>query len=74
MGGIPFFRRKNCPDSYSEMDYTYRTIQEPAEGVYKEKGSKFLAFAYPVETEEEVKENIDRLKKEFFDARHNVHE
>lgn len=51
--------------------FTYRTLQSPAEGAYKEKGSKFLAFAYPVVSETEIKERIDRLKKEYFDARHH---
>ncbi len=51
----------------------YRTIEEKAEGAYKEKGSKFLAFAYPVFTEDEIKENIIHLKKEFHDARHHCY-
>ena len=51
--------------------FSYFTIQKPSVGVYKEKGSKFLAFAYPVETEIEIKERIDALKKEYFDARHH---
>ena len=41
--------------------------------MYKEKGSKFLAFAYPVRTEEEVKEKIDFLRKKYFDARHHCY-
>ena len=51
--------------------YSYFTIQDPAEGVYKEKGSKFLAFAYPVTSETDTKEKIETLKKEYFDARHH---
>jgi len=50
---------------------TYRSIAAPAEGLYKELGSRFTAFAYPVETEEEVKEKVAALKKEFHDARHH---
>ena len=50
---------------------TYFTIQDPAQGIYKEKGSKFLAFAYPVDSETAIKERIDHLKKEYFDARHH---
>lgn len=50
---------------------SYRTIQSPAEGLYKEKGSKFLAFAYPVLSEEEIKQEIEVLKKKYFDARHH---
>ncbi len=51
----------------------YRTIQNPAEGLYKEKGSKFLAFAYPVSTVEEIKERINYLQKQYHDARHHCY-
>ncbi len=51
--------------------FSYHTIEGPSQGVYKEKGSKFLAFAYPVDSEIEIKEKIDALKKEYFDARHH---
>ncbi len=50
---------------------TYKSISAPSRGIYKELGSKFLAFAYPVETEEQVKEIIAGLHKEYFDARHH---
>lgn len=55
------------------FDDTYRTIKEPAEGLYKEKGSKFLAFAFPVNSAEEVKGHLERLRKEYFDARHHCY-
>jgi uncharacterized YigZ family protein len=55
------------------QDDTYKTITSPAEGIYKEKGSKFLAFAIPVVSEAEVKENVERLKKEYYDARHHCY-
>jgi len=48
----------------------YKTIVFESQGIYKEKGSKFLAFAYPVRTEDEVKEKIDFLRKKYYDARH----
>jgi uncharacterized YigZ family protein len=51
--------------------YSYFTIQQPSEGIYKEKGSKFLAFAYPVHSEEDIKQRIEHLKKKYFDARHH---
>ena len=51
----------------------YRTIQAPSEGFYKDKGSKFYAFAYPIETEEAFKEKLQILKKQFHDARHHVY-
>ena len=50
---------------------TYKSIAGPSKGIYKELGSKFLAFAYPVETEEEAKSLIASLRKEYFDARHH---
>ncbi len=52
---------------------SYQTIKEPAEGLYKEKGSKFLAFSFPVQTEEEIKDHIDELKKKYHDARHHCY-
>lgn len=55
---------------FSEKD-TYKTILTPSEEVlYKEKNSKFFGYAFPVTTEEEIKEIIDRLRKEHFSARH----
>lgn len=49
---------------------TYLTITSPAEGEYTEKRSKFLSFAFHVETAEEVKAFVDEYKKKFYDARH----
>ena len=55
------------------FDDTYRTLANPSEGLYKEKGSKFLAFAFPVHSTEDVKGHLDRLRKEYFDARHHCY-
>ena len=55
------------------FDDTYRTIKGPAEGLYKEKGSKFLAFAFPVRSTDEVKQHLEVLRKEYFDARHHCY-
>lgn len=55
------------------FDDTYKTISRPAEGIYKEKGSKFLAFAFHVETEAEVKAILEQKRKEYFDARHHCY-
>ncbi len=50
---------------------TYKTILKPSEEVlYKEKGSKFFGYAFPVSTEEETKEHIENLKKQHHSARH----
>jgi len=50
---------------------TYLTIKDTSEGLYKEKGSKFFAYAYPVDNETDVKEHIDNLKKKYYDAKHH---
>jgi len=50
----------------------YKTIASKSEGSYKEKGSKFFAFAYPVTTEEEIKIIQADLRKKYYDARHHV--
>ncbi|NNF33700.1 MAG: YigZ family protein [Saprospiraceae bacterium] len=48
----------------------YISITEPSTGLYREKGSKFLAYAYPVSTEEDLLNHIDLLKKSHPKARH----
>lgn len=55
------------------MEDQYRTIKAPAEGLYKEKGSKFLAFAYPVKNEEEIKEIQESLRKVHHGSRHHCY-
>lgn len=49
---------------------TYKTIVGPSEGLYKDKGSKFLAFAAPVQTAEEAMTFVEKIRKEYHDARH----
>jgi uncharacterized YigZ family protein len=51
----------------------YKTISSPSEGEYKEKGSKFLAFAYPVASEEDVKKYLEKLSKAHHKARHHCY-
>ncbi len=52
---------------------SYKSIAGPSEGLFKDNGSRFIAFAYPVETEEEVKSIVGSLKKEYHDARHHCY-
>jgi len=52
---------------------TYKTIKAPVEGLFKDRGSKFLAYAYPIEHENEVKPLVDNLKKEHFKAVHHCY-
>ena len=52
---------------------TYKSIAAPSEGLFKDNGSRFIALAYPVETEEEGKAIVDSLKKNYHDARHHCY-
>jgi uncharacterized YigZ family protein len=52
---------------------TFLTIKNTAQGIYKEKGSKFLAFAYPVADEQDVKCHLEELRKTYHDARHHCY-
>lgn len=49
---------------------TYKTVVTEGEGFYSEKRSKFLAFSFHVETEQEVKDIISSFRKKYYDARH----
>ncbi len=51
-------------------DDSYKTISRPSEGYYTEKRSRFLAFALPVGSVEEVKEQVEKFRKQYYDARH----
>ena len=48
----------------------YTSIAAPTEGLFKDKGSRFIAFALPVSSEEEVKEAVEQARKKYHDARH----
>lgn len=52
---------------------TYKSISSPSQGLFKDNGSRFIAFARPVESEEEVKEIVAALRKEYHDARHHCY-
>ena len=52
---------------------TYKSISGPSEGLFKDNGSRFIAHACPVRTEEEIKSIIASLKKEYHDARHHCY-
>jgi uncharacterized YigZ family protein len=52
---------------------TYLTIDQNSEAIFKDKGSKFLAFAYPITNEQQVKEILQRLKKEHHTANHHCY-
>jgi len=52
---------------------TYKEIKSHATGIYKEKGSKFIAYAYPVYSEGQVKEKLEEVKKLEYAARHHCY-
>lgn len=65
--------RNTIPKAMSENQKSMFRIKEDSEGFFKDRGSKFYAFAYPVENEEEVAERVGELKKKFHDARHHCY-
>jgi uncharacterized YigZ family protein len=52
------------------FDDSYKTIESPSEGIFRDKGSKFIAYAYPIRNEDEVKPIIANLRSEHAKARH----
>lgn len=55
------------------FDDTYKMLSAPGEGLYKEKGSKFIATAFTVTSEEEVKAALSESRKKYYDARHHCY-
>ncbi len=55
------------------MEDIYYTIKKNSTGLFKDKGSKFISYAYPVKSEDEVKEILKNLKKEHHNARHHCY-
>lgn len=55
------------------MEDTYKTIAVASEGLFKDKGSKFIAYAFPVTTEDQIKDIIQAIKKEHYSARHHCY-
>ncbi len=54
-----------------EMKEFYQTIKAPTEGVYKEKGSKFIAYAFPIHSRAEATDRLNDVKKLHIKARHH---
>ena len=52
---------------------TYKTIENISEGLFKDRGSKFIAHAIPVNNESQVKEHLSALRKKYHDARHHCY-
>jgi uncharacterized YigZ family protein len=52
---------------------TFNTISSPSKGMFKDKGSRFISFAFPVRSVDEVKHILDKLKKDYHDAKHHCY-
>jgi uncharacterized YigZ family protein len=55
------------------FDDTYKEVKSHTTGIYKEKGSKFIAYSYPVYSEQEIKERLEEVKKLEHSARHHCY-
>ena len=55
------------------FDDTYKEVKSHTTGIYKEKGSKFIAYSYPIYSEQEVKERLEEVKKLEHSARHHCY-
>lgn len=55
------------------FDDTYKTIEKPSEGIFRDRGSKFLGYAFPVKSAGEIAEHIETLRKEHHSARHHCY-
>jgi uncharacterized YigZ family protein len=77
---LGFCRKNNPPGDKKTLlplfmlfEDTYLTIAAPAEGLFKDRGSKFIAFAFPVRSEEEIKEQLHQLRKLHPSANHHCY-
>jgi uncharacterized YigZ family protein len=52
---------------------TYKTIASEAHGLFKDRGSRFIALAIPVTSQEDIKQRLDALRREYHDARHHCY-
>ena len=57
----------------SVAEDSYLTLAAPAEAAQRERSSKFLAYACPVRTEEEIRQHLDELRKRYYDATHHCY-
>lgn len=55
------------------MEDQYKTIEKPGEGIYKDRGSKFIGIVTPMQSVDEAKELLDSIRKKYHDARHHCY-
>lgn len=56
---------------YFSMEDLYKSLEKPAEGIFRDRNSRFLAFGFPVKTTAEINDLIAKVKKKYHDARHH---
>lgn len=64
---------KNASQNSSEEKDSFLTIAAPVSGLYKDRGSKFFYFAYPIHQEEDIRNTLAELKKTHYDASHHCY-
>lgn len=64
---------KIIPVTCGIEEQIFHSIQEVSQGFFKDRGSKFYAYAFPVESQEEVEEHLKEIKKKYHDARHHCY-
>lgn len=55
------------------MNASYKTLANSTEGIFKDRGSKFLAFGFQVSNEDEARAKLEDIRKEYHDARHHCY-
>lgn len=55
------------------MEDIFKTIEKPSEGLFKDKGSRFISYVFPVNSEDQIREIIQSIKKEHHSARHHCY-
>jgi uncharacterized YigZ family protein len=53
--------------------YSYRTLGKPSQGLFRDRGSKFLSFVWPAFNEDDIKDKLELLRHKFHDARHHCY-
>lgn len=59
--------------SQQERNDTYKSVASLSQGLFKDNGSRFISFVYPVESESEIKTILESVRKEYHDARHHCY-
>jgi putative IMPACT (imprinted ancient) family translation regulator len=73
MPGVLYFCLDESDGIINRASRSYRTIEAPSEGLFKDRGSRFISKAFPVQSTDQIKTILDSLRKEYHDARHHCY-